>query len=64
MAVATQTKHRNLDAYRKLRAGELQVLITPELARLAPTLRVSTRRWVTRGFQVDFPGAPDNCSIP
>ena len=63
MAVATQTKHRKLDGYRILRHGELQVLITPELTRLAPTLRVSSRRWVTKGFQIEFPGAADNCSI-
>ncbi len=63
MAVATETKHRKLDGYRTLRQGDLQVLITPELSRMAPTLRVSSRRWITKGFQVDFPGAPDNCSV-
>ena len=63
MAVATQTKHRRLDGYRTLRHGDLQVLITPELTRLAPTLRVSSRRWVTKGFQVEFPGADDACSV-
>lgn len=64
MAVATQTKHRKLDGYRTLRHGELQVLITPELTRLAPTLRVSSRRWVTKGFQVEFPDACDMRSAP
>lgn len=63
MAVATNTKHRRLDGYRRLRRGDLQVLITPELTRLAPTLRVSSRRWVTKGFQVEFPNAVDDCQI-
>ncbi len=63
MAVATSTKHRKLDGYRKLRHGDLQVLITPELSQMAPTLRVTSRRWITKGFQVDFPGAADNCAI-
>lgn len=65
MAVATQTKHRKLDSYHRLRHGELEVLITPELTRMAPTLRVSSRRWVTKGFQVEFPGAVAGgaCSI-
>ncbi len=63
MAVATKTKHRNLDPYRKLRHGDLLVLITPELSRMAPTLRITSRRWVSKGFQVEFPGAADNCKI-
>lgn len=58
MAVATQTKGRNLAPYRRLRHDDLDVLVANELATLAPTLRVSTRRWVTKGFHVDFPDAP------
>ena len=58
MAVATQTKGRNLAPYRRLRHHDLEVLVAEGLVPLAPTLRVSTRRWVTMGFQVDFPGAP------
>ena len=58
MAVATQTKGRNLAPYLRLRRDDLEVLVARDLIPLAPTLRVSTRRWVTKGFQVDFPGAP------
>lgn len=58
MAVATQTKGRNLAPYHRLASGDLQVLVAEALVPLAPTLRVSTRRWVTKGFQVEFPGAP------
>ncbi len=58
MAVATQTKGRNLTPYRRLRHDDLEVLVDQDLVLLAPTLRVSTRRWVTKGFQVDFPDAP------
>jgi len=54
VAVATRTDGRDLSPYHTLRQGELRVLITPELSRLATTLRVSTRRWVTRGFQVEL----------
>lgn len=54
VAVATRTDGRDLSPYDTLRRGELRVLITPELARLATTLRISTRRWVTRGFQVEL----------
>lgn len=57
MAVATQTKGRDLDPYHQLRHRDLEVLVTPDLTRLAPTLKVSTRRWVTKGFQVEFPDA-------
>lgn len=63
VAVATETRHRKLDGYRVLRHGGLRVLITPELTQLAPTLRVTSRRWITKGFQVDFPGAADHCAI-
>lgn len=58
MAVATQTRGRNLAPYHRLRRDDLEVLVAEGLLPLAPTLRVSTRRWVTKGFQVDFPGAP------
>ncbi|HSP02714.1 MAG TPA: hypothetical protein VLR27_04390 [Acidimicrobiales bacterium] len=58
MAVATQTKGRNLAPYLRLRRDDLEVLVARDLVPLAPTLRVSTRRWVTKGFHVDFPGAP------
>ncbi len=58
MAVATQTKGRNLAPYRRLRHGDLEVLVANDLVPLAPTLRVTTRRWVTKGFRVDFPDAP------
>ncbi len=54
MAVATRTAGRNLTPYRTLRQGELRVLVTPDLADLASNLRVSTRRWVTQGFQVEL----------
>lgn len=63
MAVATQTKGRNLAPYLKLRLDDLEVLVAKDLVPLAPTLRVSTRRWVTKGFQVDFPGADQSCQI-
>lgn len=58
MAVATQTKGRNLAPYVRMRRDELEVLVAPDLVPMAPKLRVSTRRWVTKGFRVDFPGAP------
>ena len=58
MAVATQTKGRNLTPYLRLHHDDLEVLVAQGLEALAPTLRVSTRRWVTKGFQVDFPDAP------
>jgi hypothetical protein len=58
VAVATQTKGRNLTPYLRLRQDDLEVLVAQDLEPLAPTVRVSTRRWVTRGFQVDFPDAP------
>ncbi len=58
MAVATQTRGRNLAPYHRLRHDDLEVLVAKGLVPLAPTLRVSTRRWVTKGFQVDFPDAP------
>jgi hypothetical protein len=45
-----------------LRNGALEVLITPDLAAMAPTLRVSSRRWITKGFQIEFPDAPDACA--
>lgn len=56
MAVATQTRGRNLAPYHRLRHDDLEVLVAEALVPLAPTLRVSTRRWVTKGFHVDFPG--------
>ena len=55
MAVATQTKGRDLAPYLRLQRGDLEVLVAKDLVPLAPTLRVSTRRWVTKGFQVEFP---------
>ena len=58
MAVATQTKGRNLAPYLRMQRDDLEVLVARDLVPLAPTLRVSTRRWVTKGFQVDFPDAP------
>jgi hypothetical protein len=58
VAVATQTKGRNLSPYRRLRHDDLEVLVAKDLEPLGPTLRVSTRGWVTKGFQVDFPDAP------
>lgn len=58
MAVATQTKGRNLAPYLRLCHDDLEVLVAEDLAPLAPMLRVSTRRWVTKGFHVEFPGAP------
>jgi hypothetical protein len=58
VAVATQTKGRNLAPYIRLGRDDLEVLVSRDLVSLAPTLRVSTRRWVTKGFHVDFPGAP------
>jgi hypothetical protein len=58
VAVATHTKGRNLKPYRRLRHDALEVLVAEDLVPLAPTLRVSTRRWVTKGFQVEFPDAP------
>lgn len=62
MAVATQTKGRNLAPYQQLRRDDLVILVAADLLPLAPSLRVSTRRWVTKGFQVDFPGSP-SCPI-
>jgi hypothetical protein len=58
VAVATQIRGRNLAPYRRLRYDDLEVLVASDLVPLAPTLRVSIRRWVTKGFQVDFPDAP------
>ena len=58
MAVATQTRGRNLAPYHRLRSGDVEVLVAEGLVSLAPALRVSTRRWVTKGFLVDFPDAP------
>lgn len=58
MAVATQTKGRNLAPYVRSRHEDLEVLVSSELVALAPTMRVSTRRWVTRGFRVEFPDPP------
>ncbi|MGK2930579.1 MAG: hypothetical protein ACSLFO_13500 [Acidimicrobiales bacterium] len=57
MAVATETKGRNLTPYHRLRHDDLDVMVAKDLVPLAPTLRVSTRRWVTKGFHVEFPGA-------
>lgn len=62
MAVATQTKGRNLAPYVRVRRDDLEVLVAKDLVLLAPAMRISTRRWVTRGFQVEFPGA-DSCPI-
>ena len=62
MAVATQTKGRNLAPYTRFDRDHLEVLVASDLVALAPTLRVSTRRWVTKGFAVDFPG-PDACPL-
>jgi len=45
-----------------LHHDDLEVLVDQDLVLHAPTLRVSTRRWVTKGFQVDFPDAP-TCQI-
>jgi hypothetical protein len=61
VAVATQTKGRNLAPYHRFHHEDLEVLVAPGLLELAPTLRVSTRRWVTRGFHIDFPDA--SCQI-
>jgi hypothetical protein len=58
VAVATQTKGRNLAPYHRVSSGDLEVLVADALVPLAPALRVSTRRWVTKGFQIEFPGAP------
>ncbi|CAN5223878.1 hypothetical protein BH24ACT1_BH24ACT1_05220 [soil metagenome] len=58
MAVATQIKGRNLAPYCRFHHDDLEVLVAQDLVPLAPTVRVSTRRWVTKGFQVDFPDAP------
>lgn len=63
MAVATSTKGRNLTPYRRLRHEDLQVLVAKDLVPLARTIRVSTRRWVTKGFQIDFPGAAERCEL-
>ena len=59
MAVATETKGRNLAPYRRLRHRDLDVLVAKDLVPLAPTVRVSTRRWVSKGFRVEFPGAAE-----
>jgi hypothetical protein len=58
VAVATHTKGRNLTPYRRLRHDDLEVLVSKDLVSLASTLRVSTRRWMTKGFHVDFPDEP------
>jgi hypothetical protein len=62
VAVATRTAGRNLEPYHTLHHGALRVLISPDLERLATTLRVSTRRWVTQGFQIELVGE-DTCAL-
>lgn len=62
MAVATQTKGRNLAPYHRLHRDDLEVLVATDLVLLASTLRVSTRRWFTKGFHVEFPD-PRACQV-
>lgn len=49
----------NLAPYRRLQHGDLDVLVAKELLPLAPTVRISTRRWVSKGFRVEFLGAAE-----
>ena len=59
MAVATSTKGRDLAPYLVLRDQDLEVLITPELARMAHTIHVEVKRSVRKGLAVRFSNTLD-----
>lgn len=54
MSVDTNVKGKNLQAYRKLRHGRYQILITPALVGMVDSMRVVTKGRLTRSLKVEF----------
>ncbi|MDX2378476.1 MAG: hypothetical protein QNM02_01800 [Acidimicrobiia bacterium] len=64
MSVDTNVKGKNLQAYRKLRHDEYQILITPTLVGLVESMRVTTKGRFARSLMVEFSPterASDDC---
>ena len=54
MSVDTNVKGKNLQAYRKLRHDDFQILITPTLVGLVESMRVTTKGRFARSLAVEF----------
>jgi hypothetical protein len=67
VSVDTNVKGKNTAAYRKLRHGRFQILITPTLIGMAESMRVVTKGRLSKSLAVEFRagGAPsyDACTI-
>ena len=54
MSVDTNTKHKNLAAYQKLRHSEYEVYITPVLSGMVSRLRVTTKGKFLKNLTVEL----------
>ncbi|MEM9745310.1 MAG: hypothetical protein AAF945_01350 [Actinomycetota bacterium] len=58
MSVDTNTKGKNLGAYRKLRHDGASIHITPQLVGMAESMRIVTGGGLGRKLKVEFRAAP------
>ncbi len=65
MSVDTNVKGKNLAAYRKLRHGGVQIMITPTLIGMVESMRVITKGRLSKSLAVEFRAAnpPASCDL-
>jgi hypothetical protein len=67
VSVDTNVKGKNTAAYRRLRHGSFQILITPTLIGMAESMRVVTKGRLSKSLAVEFrasaASADDVCDI-
>ena len=54
MSVDTNTKHKNLSPYRRIRHPEYQILVTPVLSGMASRMRITTRGRFVKNLVVEL----------
>ncbi|MDG2437939.1 MAG: hypothetical protein P8M10_01385 [Ilumatobacter sp.] len=63
MSVDTNVKNKNLAPYRRLRYGDLRILITPQLVGMAAMMRIAVKGKLTKTLMVEFESVPGASSF-
>jgi hypothetical protein len=63
VSVDTNVKGKNTAAYRRLRHGQFQILITPTLVGMAESMRVVAKGRLSKSLAVEFRASDQSCDL-